>query len=151
MEDVKLFAFANWTLLIPIVMQVIRKTFPWIVEMYPIYTYILSFRFAMYALIATLFTRIISGFNIQILWGDLGWCCPYDHPKWPKDQLDMQPCSQAQRASRTHFCWKEMQRSARKGSLAPQGTTFKEGQLEEEQHPFSSTLPLIVSILLVTF
>lgn len=42
------------------------------------------------------------------------------------------------------FFWKELSRSARKGSLAPQGTTFKDGNLEEEQHPFSSAIPLIL-------
>lgn len=61
----------------------------------------------------------------------------------------MQSGSQAQGASRTHFCWKEVQRLEWQGTLALQGTAIKEGKLEEEQHQICSTLSLIVLTFLV--
>lgn len=45
------------------------------------------------------------GLNLQVLWGDLGGSSSCCHPQRSKDQLDLQPGAQAQRASRTHICW----------------------------------------------
>lgn len=84
------------------------------------------------------------GLNLQVLWGDFGGsgsCC---YPQRSSDQLDLQPGAQTQRAQRTHICWKEVQRSAWKGTFEPQGTSFKKGYLEEKQHLVSSPLPLII-------
>ncbi|KAK9213871.1 hypothetical protein WN944_005856 [Citrus x changshan-huyou] len=54
-------------------------------------------------------------------------------------------------ASWTHFCWEEVQRSPRRGSLAPQGTTFKKGNLEEEPNSLSQALPLNFCIVYFVF
>ncbi|KAK6132209.1 hypothetical protein DH2020_034029 [Rehmannia glutinosa] len=58
-------------------------------------------------------------------------------------------------ASGTYLCWKEVQGSQRKGSLAPQSTSFKKGHLEEEPDFVPSSLPLIVmkffGVLLPTY
>lgn len=94
---------------------------------------------------------ILPGFYLQILRGNIGWSCPQCRPQWPKDQLDMQSCSQAQRASRTDICWEGKQGSSWKGAFASQGKTIKKGYLEEEQHSLYAAIPLIfilVDILL---
>ena len=90
---------------------------------------------------------LLLGFHLQILWGNLGWCCSQCNPERPKNQLDLQACPQAQGASGTDFCWKEIQGSTRKGTFAPQGTPFKKGNLEEEQHTFSPTLSLMLMLI----
>lgn len=84
-----------------------------------------------------------AGFDLQVLWGDLGGSCSCCYPQWSKDQLDLQPSAQTQRAKGIDICWKEIQRTSWKGTLEPQGTTFKKGYMEEEQHLVSSSLSLI--------
>lgn len=92
---------------------------------------------------------IFAGFYLQILWGYIGWSCPQCNPQWPKDHVDLQTGSQAQGTSRTHLCWEEIQRSPWEGTHSSQGTTFKKGKLEEEQHSLSSPLPVICKTFLV--
>lgn len=91
----------------------------------------------------------LAGFYLQILWDYHGWSCPQCDPQWPKDHVDLQTGSQAQRTSRTHLCWEEIQRSPWKGTQASQGTTFEKSNLEEEQHSLSSPLPLNCKTFLV--
>ena len=84
-----------------------------------------------------------SGFHLQIFWGHPGRCCPQCYSQWSKDQLDLQSCPQTQRASWSHICGKEVQGSPRKGTFAPQGTAFQEGNMEKEPNSFSPSLSVI--------
>jgi len=84
-----------------------------------------------------------SGFHLQIFWGHPGRCCSQCYSQWSKDQLDLQSCPQTQGASWSHICWKEVQGSPRKGTLAPQGTAFQEGNMEKEPNSFSPPLSVI--------
>lgn len=87
----------------------------------------------------------IAGLYLQVFWSNIDRSSSYHSPQRPKNQLDLQPCSQTPRASRTYLSWKEVQRSQRKRPLAPQSTPFKKGYMEEKPDSFPSSLSLILS------
>lgn len=97
--------------------------------------------------VALLFCFCITGFYLQIFWGHFGRCCPHCYQKRPKDQLARQPSPQAQGTPWTHFCRERKQGFAWQGTSLPQKPSISQGNLEEKQHPFSSSLPLILLLL----